>query len=49
VAPVDQDGLLLTRTPQQALNVAFFSRTATTRGGFFPNGIEGTIVTSAAN
>lgn len=49
LAPTDQDGLLLARTPQQALNVLFFSQASVTQGGFYPNGIAGTIVSSAAN
>lgn len=49
LAPTDQDGLLLGRTPQQALNVLFFSRESVTQGGFYPNGVAGTIVRSAAN
>lgn len=49
IAPVDTDGLLLTRTPQQALNVLFMSAGAVSRGGFFPEGLNGTINTSGAN
>lgn len=45
----DANGLYRTRTPQQALNVFFMNRGAVTKGGFFPNGIKGGIVTSAAN
>ncbi|MGE7204865.1 hypothetical protein ACQKJZ_04195 [Sphingomonas sp. NPDC019816] len=43
------DGLHLTRTPAQALNVLFMTSAAATQGGFFPTGINGTIKTSAAN
>lgn len=46
---VDSDGLYLARTPQQALNVLYMTRAAVTQGGFFPNGINGGIVRSAAN
>lgn len=46
---VDQEGLYLARTPQQALNVLFMTSAETTKGGFFPNGITGGIVRSAAN
>ncbi|WP_440978503.1 ferritin-like domain-containing protein [Sphingomonas pseudosanguinis] len=45
----DDDGLLLSRTPAQALNVLFMTSAATTQGGFFPTGINGSIKTSAAN
>lgn len=46
---VDADGLYLSRTPQQALNVLFMTPASATKGGFFPNGINGGIVSSAAN
>lgn len=46
---VDSDGLYLARTPQQALNVLYMTRASVTQGGFFPNGINGGIVRSAAN
>ena len=49
LAPIDQDGLLLGRSPQQALNVLFFSQASVSQGGFYPNGVAGTIVRSAAN
>ncbi|VXC45600.1 ferritin-like domain-containing protein [Sphingomonas sp. 8AM] len=45
----DADGLLLSRTPQQALNVLFMTAASVAQGGFFPTGINGAIVSSAAN
>ncbi|MBI0474088.1 hypothetical protein D9601_01740 [Sphingomonas sp. MA1305] len=45
----DANGLYLTRTPQQVLNVLFMTSSAATAGGFFPKGISGGIVRSAAN
>lgn len=45
----DGNGLFRVRTPQQALNVLFMSRGAVSQGGFLPTGINGGIVTSAAN
>jgi len=49
LALVDADGLALARTPAQALNVLFMDAGAVTQGGFFPTGINGTTVRSAAN
>lgn len=49
LAVTDADGLFLGRTPQQALNVLFMTSAEATSGGFFPNGINGSIVRSAAN
>lgn len=49
IALTDADGLLIGRTPQQALNILFMSPNAVTTGGFFPNGINGAITRSAAN
>ncbi|WP_267347389.1 ferritin-like domain-containing protein [Sphingomonas sp. GM_Shp_2] len=49
LALVDADGLALARTPAQALNVLFMNSGAVTQGGFFPTGINGTTVRSAAN
>ncbi|WP_343528413.1 ferritin-like domain-containing protein [Sphingomonas sp.] len=45
----DDDGLHLSRTPGQALNVLFMTSGAATQGGFFPTGINGAITTAAAN
>jgi hypothetical protein len=49
LATSNAEGLYLTRLPQQALNVLFMSAAAVTKGGFFPNGINGKYVQSAAN
>lgn len=45
----DDDGLHLSRTPGQALNVLFMTSGAATQGGFFPTGINGSIKVAAAN
>ncbi len=47
--PVDADGLYPAMTPQQVFNILFMSSSAVTSGGFFPQGINGNIRTSAAN
>lgn len=49
IVPTDSNGIVYSRTAGQVLNVVYLTPTATTRGGFFPNGVNGTINTSAAN
>ncbi|MBW6528217.1 ferritin-like domain-containing protein [Sphingomonas sp. RHCKR7] len=48
LVPTDADGLVLGRSAAQVLNVVFQSGAAVTGGGFFPAGLNGTIVTSGA-
>ncbi|HTG38306.1 ferritin-like domain-containing protein [Sphingomonas sp.] len=49
IAPLDENGIAFSRSAGQTLNVAYLNNMATDRGGFFPNGVNGTIRTSAAN
>ena len=49
IVPANGDGIVFGRSAGQVLNIAFLNRAATTQGGFFPAGINGTIKTSAAN
>jgi hypothetical protein len=49
IVPTDANSIVYSRTAGQVLNVVYLTPTATTRGGFFPNGVNGTINTSAAN
>jgi hypothetical protein len=49
IAPLDANGLAYSRTTGQVLNIVYLNRAAVTAGGFFPQGVNGTIVTSAAN
>ena len=49
IVPVDANGLAFSRTAAQVLNIVYLDRTATARGGFFPNGVNGNIRTSAMN
>lgn len=47
VTPADNRGIIYARTPQQLLNIAFLSADSkTTKGGFFPSGIKGTIAST---
>jgi hypothetical protein len=47
IAPNDpQNAIVYGRTPGQVLNILFQSASAVTKGGFFPNGVKGTITSS---
>jgi hypothetical protein len=49
IVPADADGIAFSRTTGQVLNIAFLTKMAASRGGFFPNGVNGAIMTSANN
>jgi hypothetical protein len=49
IFPSDADGIAFSRTPGQVLNIVYLNRMAVTAGGFFPNGVNGTLRTSGAN
>ena len=49
IAPTDDRGLAFSRTAQQVLNIVYLNSSAVTMGGFFPNGVNGSIKTSAAS
>ena len=49
IVPADAQGRVYTRTAGQVLNVAYQNSAAVTSGGFFPNGTNGGIKTSAAS
>ncbi len=49
IAPLDANGLAFSRSAGQVLNIVYLNRMATTQGGFFPAGVNGTIRTSAAS
>lgn len=49
IAPLDGDGLAFSRTTGQVLNIVYLNSKAVSGGGFFPNGVNGTIKASAAN
>lgn len=45
--PSDENGVVFSRTPQQVLQIAYVTPdTGVTSGGFFPNGVNGTIVST---
>ena len=47
VTPTDTNGLVYSRSTGQVLNIAYLTDAAVAKGGFFPNGVNGTITTSA--
>jgi hypothetical protein len=49
IVPTDGNGLAFSRSAGQVLNIVFLTKMAAQQGGFFPNGVNGTITTSAAN
>jgi hypothetical protein len=48
IVPTDSNGLAFSRSAGQVLNIVYLNRMAVTAGGFFPNGVNGNIRTSAA-
>lgn len=49
IVPTDANALAFSRSAGQVLNIAYLNKMAVDKGGFFPNGVNGTIRTSAAN
>ncbi|MCA1653746.1 MAG: ferritin-like domain-containing protein [Sphingomicrobium sp.] len=49
IAPLDANGLAYSRSAGQVLNIVYLNRMAVSRGGFFPNGVNGAINLSAAS
>ncbi|WP_448501054.1 ferritin-like domain-containing protein [Sphingomonas sp.] len=49
IVPADDSAIVFSRTPGQVLNIAYLNQMAVTQGGFFPNGVNGSINRSAAN
>lgn len=49
IVPLDQNGIAFSRSAGQVLNIVYLNRMAVTGGGFFPNGVNGTLRMSAAN
>jgi hypothetical protein len=48
IAPLDANGLAFGRPAADVLNIVYLTQAAATAGGFFPNGVNGTIRTSSA-
>lgn len=49
IVPAYADGSIFARDTTHTLNIVFLNSAQVTKGGFFPAGVNGTIVTSAAN
>ncbi|UYY58931.1 ferritin-like domain-containing protein [Sphingomonas sp. S2-65] len=49
IVPTDANALAFGRSAGQVLNIVYLTPTATNKGGFFPNGVNGTLSLSAAN
>ncbi|GAA4267888.1 ferritin-like domain-containing protein [Frondihabitans peucedani] len=47
LVPTDANALTYSRTPGQVLNIAYLNPNAVKKGGFYPNGVNGVINTSA--
>ncbi len=49
IVPTDNNGIAFSRTAANVLNIVYLTPKATTKGGFFPKGVNGAINTSGAN
>ncbi|MEN2746277.1 ferritin-like domain-containing protein [Sphingomonas sp. T9W2] len=49
IVPLDSDGIAFSRSTGQVLNIVYLNNTQVSGGGFFPNGVNGTIRVSGAN
>ncbi|MDQ0744517.1 hypothetical protein QFZ62_002817 [Clavibacter sp. B3I6] len=49
LVPTDANSIAFSRTPGQVLNIVYLNNKAVTKGGFYPNGVNGSVNTSAAN
>ncbi|RYF65407.1 MAG: ferritin-like domain-containing protein [Comamonadaceae bacterium] len=48
IVPLDDNGIAYSRTPGDVLNIVYLNPAATNKGGFFPNGVNGTLNLSSA-
>ncbi|RYF08041.1 MAG: ferritin-like domain-containing protein [Comamonadaceae bacterium] len=48
IVPLDADGIAFSRSPADVLNIVYLSNTAVSSGGFYPNGVNGSLVLSSA-
>lgn len=49
IVPTDADGIAFSRSAGQVLNIVYLTGKAAAAGGFFPSGLNGNIVASAAS
>jgi len=43
IVPLDENGIAFGRTPGQVLNIVYLTPKAVTKGGFFPDGVNGAL------
>jgi len=48
IVPLDADGIAYSRSPGDVLNIVYLNRDVANRGGFFPAGVNGSLVLSSA-
>ena len=48
IVPTDSDGIAYSRTTGEVLNIVYLTKLAAQKGGFFPNGLNGSLNTSTA-
>ena len=48
IVPLDGDGIAYSRSPGDVLNIVYLNPGAVDKGGFFPNGVNGTLNLSSA-
>jgi hypothetical protein len=49
IVPLDSDGIAYSRSTGQVLNIVYLNKAQVSMGGFFPNGVNGSIKSSANN
>jgi len=48
IVPLDANGIAFSRSPGDVLNIVYLTKDAALKGGFFPNGVNGSLVMSSA-
>jgi hypothetical protein len=48
IVPLDADGIAYSRSPGDVLNIVYLNPAEVMQGGFFPNGVNGSLVMSSA-
>jgi len=48
IVPTDANGIAFSRSPGDVLNIVYLNPAAVSRGGFYPAGVNGTLVLSSA-
>lgn len=48
IVPLDDNGIAFSRAPGDVLNIAYLNSGAVSKGGFFPNGVNGALALSSA-